>query len=518
VTPLLAYACVYALGIVIASQVDFPPVTTGGMALVLAGVTGILAWRGAGRLAMWLLALVALLSGATTYECAMQPGRWDPCHLPPSTEVALHGHLVRDLPDGQRRAKTFMRVRAGKVGSEVLPLRGVVVVEAFHPPEVTAGSEVVVVGRIAPMRKATESRQFDEADHYGRRYGAFVRVRHAAVIPVARVGPPTMADVRRYLVEECRATCPQGDGGIRAGVMLSMVFGASSLQIPEETMESFRRAGTVHVLVVSGAQLALLAGMGAWVAGALRLRPWWELALVLLLALSYALLLPMDGTILRAMALIVVLYVGRALQRDPDLPLSLVAALMALLLIWPGGLYDLSLRLSALALLGVVYGLRILGPREIPAWRRRPLAWAGRGMWATAAASLGASLATIPLIAGTWGTVSLVAPLANLVAVPIASVLTILMFVSTVLAPIWSLPAEAVNYVGGLLAELLIRSTELVGGHPWASVEVTDEDGYAVAWPDWLVAVCYLVLAGAVWGSERVRRARRTRRSDLPAS
>lgn len=514
-TPILIYGSLYAAGIILGGWITPQPVVFLGCAAVaLALVTGLAAWCSRLRVASWLAVPLALATGAVTYAAAMAPGEWDPTHLPVGTEVALHGTLMRDLVLGPYQTRTVLRVWAGKVGDEILPLSGVAAVDAVRPPDEDtldrelpqplrrtvprAGDEVVVVGRMAPLRSADRGGGFDEARYYGHRYGAFSRVRHAAVIEVPRAGLPSRGDLRHMIIRRSRELCPPYRDGLTADVMLSMVFGSASLQLPDAIMDAFRRAGTVHVLVVSGAQVATLAGLAAWLSGWLRLSRGWGLCLPILAAPAYTFLVPDDGSILRALAFLGVLFAGRALYRDPDTARSMAAAVFGLLLVWPTRLYDLSLQLSVLAVTGTIYGVRLLGPRWAPQWRRRPLARASKGIWAGFAASVGASLATCPLIARVYGTVSLAAPFANLLAIPIAGILMALMFVSTPLA--WVMPplARGLNSAGGLLAEGLIWVTEAVG---WPYVEGS-------RWPAWLVVLAYLALGALVSWGEAYRRGR----------
>ena len=115
------------------------------------------------------------------------------------------------------------------------------------------------------------------------------------------------------------------------------------------------------------------------------------------------------------------------------------------------------------------------------------------------AGSIGATLATLPLISTFTGTVALASPVANLVSVPIAVVLTPLALASTVLA--WIVPpvARVLNEVGALLADALIAVTT---GIAWPVVQ-------SEPWPTWVAAAVYAGLGALVWWGEGRRRARK---------
>jgi len=499
-TPLLALAAAYVAGILLGAYADVPVPIGALVTVATAAVAALLAWRHREGSAVPVLLVCAVAAGATCYETRMSPGAWDPSRLPKGTEVVVLGRLVRDLPGGDK-ARTVARVRAARVGDRVIPLRGSIVLDVPEPRAIGAGHDIAAVGKIGVLRHAREPGGFDEATYYANRFRAFCTLRDASVVPAATRGRLTGADLRSAVITRTRELSPSGREGLTADVMLSMVFGTASLDFPEEVLDRFRRAGTVHVLVVSGAQIGVLAGVAGWLCRRRSLSYSSEAGLLAVLVGAYAMMLPPEGTILRALALLAVLVGARLLYRQVNVASALGVAVFAILVLAPNELFDVGLQLSALAVLGVYIGHLALGPRSFPRLRRRPVAWVGACAHAIVASSFGASLATTPLIAGVWGTVSLAGPVANLVAVPLACFLTLLMFVSAPLGFVCPPAARVVNQAGAWLADAVVGVSGAVGGQPWAAVT-------GQRWPAWAVAAAYLVLAvAAVWLLRRRRRA-----------
>lgn len=494
-TPLLVYGGAYGLGVLLGGQVPVPVPVAASAALLACAVALGLAWhRREG--AEWVLIAAAIGAGWTAYTVRVTPGRYDPCHIPSGTEVALLGCVVRDVPAGRPDASTVIEARCARVGSEAVPVRGRVVVRALRPPEVPAGRDVVVVGTLRPLAPAGEPGRFDALAYYSRRFRAFCRVTDAAIVPVSDGKVLSAGGVRRAIIGRTRELVPRGARGVCGDVMLSMVFGAASLALPDDVLDAFRSAGTVHVLVVSGAQVSLLALVALWLAGRMRLSRWAEAASMAAIVLAYAAVLPPDGTVLRAVTMLAVLHIGRLLHRGADVESALVAAVFAIAVCQPAALYDLSLQLSAAAVLGVTWGIRALGPPSVPRLRRSPLRWSLASLRAVFAASLGASVLTAPVTGGAFGQVSLVGPIANLVAVPAAALLTILMFVSVPLGYIAPPVALAMNAAASELAGLIVAASEFAGGLPWAAYR-------GALWPAWLVVLAYLAI---VLGYSAIRR------------
>jgi competence protein ComEC len=502
--PLHLFAAAYVVGVLVGACIPTPVPASAGVALLACALA---AWRvrtgRPTRGVACLLLVAACSSGAAGYGACMAPGRWDPSRLPSGTKVAVLGRLLRDTPGDLDRATTALHGIAARVGDEVVPVRGDLVVRATDPPPVTSGDRVVVVGRMQRLRRAGPGGGFDAAQYYARRFGAFAQVAGASVLPAPAAWDWSPADLRALIVRRTRELSRDPAHPLRCEVMLSMVFGAPSAALSDATLDRFRRAGTIHVLVVSGAQISILAALAAWLSGMLRLSGWTEVALAAILVLAYAALLPPEGSIMRALGLLAVLHLGRVFHRDTEILSALLTGAFLIVCCSPTMLFSLSFQLSVAAVLGVIVGTRVLGPGPLPSPRLRPARWAMLALWALLAASVGATLATTPLIARTFGTVSVIGPLANLLVVPPAAVLTALMFVSAPLAVVAPPLAQLLNTAGGWLAEAVLWCSETAGSQPWACVGGNP-------WPWWWVLASYLVLAGGScfglrWRSSRGR-------------
>jgi competence protein ComEC len=187
------------------------------------------------------------------------------------------------------------------------------------------------------------------------------------------------------------------------------------------------------------------------------------------------------------------------LERRPNALNSLGAAALALLVSRPGALFDLGFQLSFCAVGGIVLlqrpmqeeltrALRVLGP------------WAPR-LAAPLALSVSAQVGVSPILVGVFGEVSVVAPLANLVVVPLAGVAVASGIATLVFDPLGSWPASAFGACAWSAVRLLVLAAETLGDCPWATARVASR-----FWPAILCGATGLVLRmRAVSG--RIRRA-----------
>jgi len=200
---------------------------------------------------------------------------------------------------------------------------------------------------------------------------------------------------------------PDPYGGVLAGLLYGVPAG-----VPEAMEEIFRRAGLLHVLVVSGAQVGLLAAASLAALAVLRAGAGARIALAGGLILLFATMVGWGAAVGRAAIMALVGLAAALFRRDPDPPTALACAALLWLALHPAALFSLGFQLSFAA----TWGLLVLTPLLTPPLRPR---WLAQVMGAT----LGAQLAVLPLLAATFQRVSLAAFPANLAVLPIVAIL-----------------------------------------------------------------------------------------------
>ncbi len=279
--------------------------------------------------------------------------------------------------------------------------------------------------------------------------------------------------------------------------------------IDAPTRERFARSGLAHVLSVSGMHLAVVA-LGAWrVLRALLLRlpvlaarfdvRLAAAAACLPLTALYAVATGATVPVLRSAVAAGLVFGSVLLGRASDASTALAIAGLGLIALDPGALLDVSFQLSFVSVAGLVALSRPLRD-SLPLQPDRS-GWRGRVAEAVlqgACASAAATVATAPLLALHFRSLSTVAVLANLIALPVASALTVLAalaFLASAAAPALALP---LLWCCGPLATAFLRVNDAFAAPSFASV--------GVASPGWgLVVACYAAGTGAWLARGRLR-------------
>ena len=219
---------------------------------------------------------------------------------------------------------------------------------------------------------------------------------------------------------------------------------------------------------------------------------------------AYVILVGASPSVIRAALMAAALILGRQAGSRAHAASALILACVAMLLVAPPVLWDVGFQLSLLATAGLIaFGATIesaLG--RWPGWLREPIAL-----------TTAAQLATLPVILATFDRLSLVAPLANVLVVPLVP---LVMLASAVAAPIGALDAavhvplvnDAAIWLASGSAWLGLRAMILAGSAA-ASVPFA---ALPVAPPAWLPAVWYPGLA-VFWRVATIR-ARRSAEPD----
>ncbi|MDQ3729550.1 MAG: ComEC/Rec2 family competence protein [Actinomycetota bacterium] len=284
-------------------------------------------------------------------------------------------------------------------------------------------------------------------------------------------------DVRR----RAESALERGTPPISAALLRGFVLGQDD-RIPKDVRDDFRRSGLAHVLAVSGQNVMLLAILATPLL-ALAGVPF--RARLLAIAGIIAVYVPVAGagaSIQRAGVMGVAGVVAALASRPTARWYALGLAAAVTLAIDPRATGDIGWQLSFCAVSGLLVLapalIRVLGPNSTGV---------RRGLAEGAAMTLAASLATAPLAAHHFGTVSITAIPANLVALPAIAPAMWLGMLSGALGQIPGAPVEPLTWLGGLCAGFIGWVARILGPE-WAQLDVPEPGpGAAIAWTVFLV-------------------------------
>jgi competence protein ComEC len=265
--------------------------------------------------------------------------------------------------------------------------------------------------------------------------------------------------LREALADPLRRLVPEPEGGIVRGIVLG-----ERAAVDADLATAFARSGTSHLLAISGFNMTLVATAVALLARG-RLRPAITATLTVSCVLAYSVLVGLAPSVARAAVMAVVASLGLAFGRRPATDNALALAVATMVGIDASAIGDVGFLLSATATGGLLY----LGD---PMSRR--LVFLPGAIRQGLATTLAATLPTIPIIAAVFGRVSLVSPLANLIAVPLFPPLMLAGAATAALGVVSRDLAQLPGLLVYALAFLLRIVVETSAALPLASLAVPD--------------------------------------------
>ncbi|MFA5287142.1 MAG: ComEC/Rec2 family competence protein [Candidatus Omnitrophota bacterium] len=208
---------------------------------------------------------------------------------------------------------------------------------------------------------------------------------------------------------------------LAAGIVDAMVLGEKK-HISPVVYDAMIKSGTVHILVVSGFNVGIVAFMSGLFFKILRIPRKPRYILVIVCLILYCFITGVSTPVVRATVMGIFFILGYFFQREPDISNSLSLAVLFILINNPKDIFSISFQLSFISVLAIVY----LYPKfkslfRIEEVKIKFLKFILEGF----SVSFSAWLGTVGFIAYYFKIISPVTVLANIFIVPMATLITL---------------------------------------------------------------------------------------------
>ena len=420
--PLVLVAVAWLAGLAVAYHVhqqsvpiELHPVPL--LLLSLIPLAALLLWRKDQKLRLGAVCALALLVGILRYQIAL-PDSNDPGFIAYYNDqgwLTLEG-VIRGYPD-VRDTWTNLELDVEKIDGVEHPVHGTVLVRAPRYPEYHYGDRLRVSGL---LETPPELEGFSYRD-YLKRQGIYSIVYRPQIEGLASgQGSPFWSAIYAFkdrARDVVARLMPEPEASLLQGILLGIETG-----IPPDLYDAYNATGTSHIIVISGSNITIVAALFAATSGRLlgKRRAYWVTMAGIVI---YVLLVGADAAVVRA-GLMGGLYItARRLGRGATAYVSLFASAILLTAVNPLALWDAGFQLSFAATLGLILftpgiegAFEGLLKRFVSAERARQVV---RYLNDVLIVTLAAQVLTLPLIVYKFGRLSLVAPLTNLLILPV---------------------------------------------------------------------------------------------------
>lgn len=288
-----------------------------------------------------------------------------------------------------------------------------------------------------------------------------------------------LLSLKSSLVEKTRDILPEPESSLLSGLIVS-----GKQALPKETLEEFRRAGVVHMVVLSGYNITIIAEFLLFLFGFLGTRRSAHISLSGILL--FTLMSGAPATVVRGAIMVSLLLLGKLMHRSGAQFRIILSTAVVMLMYNPKYLvFDASFQLSFLAVLGLVYGAPIFNKYLIWITEKYKL----RELVST---TLATQFFVFPYLLYNMGDFSLVFLLANILILPVVPVVMLIGFVATLVAFVSNILAWPLAFLSHILLSWILFVAEVLGNLPFANLEIEN-------FPLWGSLVMYGFIFFIVW-------------------
>ena len=229
-----------------------------------------------------------------------------------------------------------------------------------------------------------------------------------------------LADYRGEICEKLRHEIGEDEGGFLAG----MLFGKSSGAVDAERRTVFSRCGIAHILAVSGLHISIAAAALMWLLRFLRANRFAAFAAMNAVLVLLILMTDQPVSAVRAAIMADMICAARLFRRQGDVFTSLSAAVLIICIVDPYAIYSAGFLLSVAG----TFGIGVFAPYMTAGLPDKGLKWLAARSFLSV---LCANLCIMPLCLKYFDGISLIAPLTNMLLLPLCAVLLIAGYVFT---------------------------------------------------------------------------------------
>lgn len=482
----------WLVGLALARWLNFPwPFT---LFVAIPALGSFFLYRHNAHIKLWAGITLALCAGAFRF-LFFQPA-FDAGHIAfyndSPAPLKITG-LVVDEPDVRDTYSNLqLQAESVEIGGAAQPVAGLVLVRVPRYPEYHYGDRLSASGK---LETPPVFEDFSYKDYLAR-FDIYSLLRRPRIEVLATgQGNPFWAAMFAF-----KARASQTINRILAEPYASLLNGillGIEIGIPKGLYEAFNLTGTSHIIVISGSNISLIAGL-LLLLGQKMVGKRWTPPLAMVGIIVYTFLVGADAAVSRAAVMglvwVLAIWVGR-----PGLALnSLFFSGFALTLLNPLILGDVGFQLSFMATLGLIL---LVPPLEQTLFgllqrllRREQVGLAMALLNELLVVTLAAQIITGPLIVYHFGRLSLISLLTNLLILPAQPPIMLVGGLATLAGMLWLPLGQAVGWLVWLPLAWTVTLVEWSARLPYASLDLG-------TLPLWLLILMYAAIGAGIWSA-----------------
>jgi ComEC/Rec2-related protein len=352
-----------------------------------------------------------------------------PDKIIPPIEARITGKIEKILKSGENYSRFLVN---GRLDSKIAPPSEqkilLTVAGKGNSGQFKEGAIISARIKLEYPKKANLPDEFDSRSYLANLDAAAVGMAFSSQVSLIK-NPGDYSKIKTKIISGVNARVdslfPEKDAPLVKAILLGDKTG-----IPFETKKEFSYAGTAHLLAVSGLHVGLIAAVLFFALNFVG-NNWVKFVLFTLLISGFVIISGMQPSAVRAGSMAILYTFMIALQRKAR-PINIFAVVILIeLLIYPAIIKSISFQMSVFAVAGI-----LLFTNHFYKFFKHlfPDKFFFRYVSGSLAVTFSATFITGPLVAYYFGVFSIISPLANLVVIPLMSLVLIYSFLSLIIS------------------------------------------------------------------------------------
>jgi len=428
---------------------------------------------------------IFLFLGIWRYQISLPKQGPDKIYYYNGQKVEIEGIIDKE-PD-QREDKVKLEIKSQRIfiNNFWQKVSGKILITNYLYPEYDYGDKLDIV---CDLKKPEKVQDFDY-DKYLSRYNIYSTCYDPKITLLEKnKGNFILTAIyaaKDFFVYKINQVLPEPQSSFLAGLLIG-----AKRAIPDDLQSYFNKTGTTHIVAVSGYNVTIIAvflmlifqnlGLG-------RKKTFW---VILAFLLVFVILTGLQSSCIRAAIMAAVVLLANYLGRLNKIKNVLALTIVLMLILNPKILiYDLGFQLSFLATLGLVYLNPVLS--NLLRIEKIKNGFLKLILGDYLLTTVSAIILTQPIIMFTYGKISLIAPIANILILPFVPLAMFLGFMTGILAIIWTGLGWVMGWSIWLVLTYIIWVLEKMASLSWAYFELPKINV-------WLMAFSYFFIIGFI--------------------
>lgn len=252
--------------------------------------------------------------------------------------------------------------------------------------------------------------------------------------------------IRNKIIEQIKNILPEDTSGLLIGLMLG-----DKTYISDDMREDFQKSSLAHILAVSGAHVSyIILGLTYWVfINKIPKKSGYIFIICVLIVFIF--LTNFSVSVIRSCLMSIILILSKIFHRKAEIKNTIIISVLIILIFNPYSINSVSMQLSYLGTIGVIFVAPILIPTRCSKLQKTIR---------TISVPIAAQITILPIIIKNFNTISLTFLISNIIAMPLLGICIIGGYLITFISFIWLGLAQKIGIILNLVLKILNFTAE----------------------------------------------------------